>query len=181
MTVSCSLDENDFLTYQLFQASQSDRIIKKRWRNRVLVPVAYIVLALIGYYNTHFILFIFFAVFAVLWFFFYPYWERIRYINHYKGFIKENYKERTGKSGTVNITKDFIIASEGDNKSNISTKEIANISEISSTIFIKLKSGMSFIIPKNKVNQIEELKNYLKELTKELNVNYINEENWKWK
>lgn len=181
MTINYSIDENDFLTYQLYTASKSERIKKKRQRNKLMVPIFYILLGLYGYFTDRPIVMIIFWSIAVLWFCFYPLYERNRYRNYYKDLIKENYKGRLGQTGTLHFSEDFMLAIEDENESKISTKEIEQFIEISSAVFIKLKSGIFLILPKNKIPQFEQLKSYLMELAEGLNVDYAIEENWEWK
>jgi hypothetical protein len=63
----------------------------------------------------------------------------------------------------------------------ISTSEIEEIYEIPTTIFIRMKAGKTFILPKDKIAEIKSLKSVLTELSNFLKINYVSDENWKWK
>ncbi len=181
MTIDYKIDENDFLTHQLFVASKSDRIKKKRKRTKVILPLIYFAFGLLFLYEDKFSLTITFFIIGLLWFFIYPLWERQHYINHYKGFIKENYKDRLGKSATLQLNDDFIIARDNGSESKVLTKELEEINEIPLTIFVRLKGGQSFILPKDKIANIDNVKTRLKELATFLKINYDLDEQWKWK
>lgn len=181
MTIDYNLDENDYLTHQLFVASKSDRIKKRRLRSKGIVPLIYIVIGLVFLFEDKFVLTISFFIFALLWFFIYPLWERQYYVKHYKGFIKDNYKARLGKSLTLDFNNDFILAKDNVSESKVLTTELKEIDEIPSLIFVRLKGGQSFILPKNKIANIDEVRLCLKELATYLQINYNIDEDWKWK
>ena len=181
MTFEFKIDENDYLTYQLFVASKSESVKKKRSRNKIIMPILYLVLGASGFYQNNLLMGILFCVFAVLWFFIYPLWERNNYIRHYKNFIKENHKDSFGKSAFLEINKEHIFVKDEFSETKISTSEIEEIYEIPTTIFIRMKAGKTFILPKDKIAEIKSLKSVLTELSNFLKINYVSDENWKWK
>jgi hypothetical protein len=181
MTIDYTIDESDFLTHQLFVASKSERIKKKRKRNKIIVPIVYTAIGILFFLQNNLSLTIMFFIIGILWFLIYPIWEKQQYIKHYKGFIKENYKNQVGRSITLEFSKDFIIAKNNSSESKISTTELEDINEIPSIIFIRLKGGQSFILPKNKIANINHTKAQLKELANYLQIKYEINEQWEWK
>lgn len=181
MRIDYKIDENDFLTYQLYVASKSEKIKKNRKRTKLIIPVLYIALALwFMVQDSHSLAFIFFII-ALFWFFLYPLWERRRYMNHYKRCIKEHYKDRIGKTASIEFDNELIIAKDSQIESKIVTRELEEIAEISTTIFIKLKGGQSLILPKEKINDIDSLTARLKELATYLHIEYNIDDKWAWK
>ena len=124
---------------------------------------------------------IIFFIIGLLWFFIYPLWEKRHYIKHYQGFIKENYKDRLGRAATLEFSNDFILAKDNGSESKVLTTELEEINEIPSTIFVRLKGGQSFILPKDKINDIDKVKERLKELADYLKIKYDTDEKWDWK
>ena len=181
MTFEFKIDENDYLIYQLFVASKSESVKKKRRRNKIIMPILYLALGAFVFYQNNHLMGILFCVFAVLWFFIYPLWERNNYIRHYKNFIKENLKDGFGKSAFLEISNEHIFVKDEFSEAKISTSEIEEIYEIPTTIFIRMKAGKTFILPKDKIAEIKSLKSVLTELSNFLKINYISDENWKWK
>lgn len=181
MTIDYKIGENDFLTHQLFLASKSDRIKKKRQRNKILVPLIYAALGLFFLFENKFLMTLIFFMVGLLWFFIYPLWERRHYINHYKGFIKENYKDRIGKMGTLVLNNDFILAKDSGSESKILTSELELINEIPSSIIIRIKGGQSLLLPKDKIPDIKTVIITLQELATILNIKYDIDENWEWR
>ncbi|MFM2386952.1 MAG: hypothetical protein RL660_1709 [Bacteroidota bacterium] len=151
MTITYTIGENDYLSYQLFAASQSERIKKKRRRSRLMTPIGYIILALLFFLKGSVTISIGLLCVALLWFLVYPIWESRHYVNHYKNYIKENYHARFDKPGTLEINKDYCIAKDDASESKFLTTEIAQIQEIPSIILIALKGGQSIILPKEKI------------------------------
>ncbi len=181
MRIDYTIEENDFLTHQLFVASRSDQIKKKRRKSKVIVPLLYVAFGILLFFEHKFSLTIIFLIISLLWFFIYPVWEKRHYIKHYKRFIKENYKERLERSATLEFSNEFILAKDNGSESKVLTTELQEINEISSTIFVRLKGGQSFILPKDKITNIDNLTIGLKELASHLNIKYIVDEKWEWK
>ena len=181
MTIGYFLDKDDFLNYQLYTASQSENIKKKRLRGRIILPVIYLLFGLLGFSNQRNGMMIVAIIVALLWYFCYPLWDRKRYIRHYEQFIKEHRKERDGKAATLTFTKDFIYAAEGEMESKIPVAEIEQVTEINTNIFIKLKSGQSLILSKNKIDEVGDFIIFLKAFAEKLGINYSRELDWKWR
>ena len=170
------------MTHQLYIASTSERIRKKRRRNRIIVPLTYFALGLlISFFDDKLDLLIVFFVIAIIWYIVYPIWERRHYIRHYRGFIKENYKDRIGRIATLEFTNDFILAKDNGSESKVLTTELEEIIEIPTTILLRLKGGQSIILPKEKISSIDILTTKLKELASHLKIRYKLDDNWKWK
>jgi hypothetical protein len=181
MTITYHLEENDYLTHQLFIASKSERIRKKRQRIKYLYPLIYGAFGFWFFLQDKYSLALVFINLGLLWFFIYPIWERRHYVKHYKGFIKENYKDRFGRNATIEISNDFIVVKDHGMESKVLTSEIEEINEIPSIIFVRLKGGQSLILPKDKIAEIGNLRIRLQELANYLKINYVVEENWNWK
>ncbi len=181
MTIEYSVDENDFINFQLYVASKSDRIRKKRENNKWIVPIIYGVIGILFLFKENLIIAISFFAFGMLWLFIYPIWERRHYVKHFQSFIRENYKERVRKPTTMEFGTDFLFARSGEMESKIPKKEIEEIIELPEMILMKLKTGQAFIFPKNKIKDLEEFRTMLKELAGHLNISYNIEESWEWK
>ncbi|MBO4233595.1 hypothetical protein FO675_04640 [Riemerella anatipestifer] len=181
MTINYKIDENDFLIHQLFVASKSARIKKKRQRSKVILPLIYIAFGFLFLFQDKVSLAIIFFIIGLLWFFIYPVWERRYYVKHYKEFIKENYKDRLGRTATLEFNNEFILAKADGSESKVLTTELEEICEIPTTIFVRLKGGQSLILPKDKINDFEKVKARIKELADHLKIKYGTDEKWKWK
>ena len=182
MKLEYKIDENDFLTYQLYAASKSNLIKKNRQCVRVIMSLIYI---LFGFFfciiENSSIMLIVFIIGGFLCFFLYPVGARRAYVEFYKKFIKENFKDKFGHITTLEINDDYLFEKENNNESKFSTTGIAQINEISQAIFIQLNGGLSLILPKDKIENIDNVITRLKELANYLKIEYNIEENWRWK
>ncbi|GAA4125836.1 hypothetical protein [Flavobacterium chungbukense] len=70
MLISYQLDENDFLQYQLYTASKSERIKKKRLKSKIVIPIIYGLIIAFDLYKGNTNSAIVFLVMGILWFFF---------------------------------------------------------------------------------------------------------------
>lgn len=181
MILDYNIDEKDYLTYQLFGASKFALIKKKRRKNKIIVPVIYTVLGfLLLFFGIVSLAILFFAI-GLLWFLLYPLWESKHYIKHFRAFIKENYKERIGRTATLELSNEFVQVKDNGSELKILTSELEKIFETPAAIFIKINGGPSFILPKNKLPNIDDVKIILKELATYLKIEYEVDEEWEWK
>ncbi len=181
MTIDYKIEESDYLTHQLFIVSKSDRIRRKTQRSKILIPLIYVALGLLFLWQDNSSLTILFIILGLLWYFIYPLWEQRYYINHYKGFIKENYKGNFGRTITLEWNNEYFLAKDKGCESKVLTSELEDICEIPTIIFVRLKGGQSFILPKDKITDFENVKTSLKALAEHLKINYNLDENWEWK
>lgn len=125
---------------------------------------------------------IIFVAGAFAWYFIYPIWERRRYVKHYQQWIKDTtFKKNFDRPFTIQFNNDFFSQVRGGNETKFDTKEVLEMNEIGSYIFVKFDGGRGFIFPKEKIDNINAVREELKEIAKNLNVPYNIELDWKWK
>lgn len=170
-----TLEEEDFLDFQLFTASQSLQIAKKRRKQWILLTSIPLLFALSFYFQRNMALVNYFSVIAVIFSVFYPTYFKWRYIQHYKSYNQENYAQRFGQPITLKIYTDYIFSKDQSGESKINRSEIEGVDEIQRLIFIKISNGHALVIPKHKIN-ITSLKHDFKRLNLEIKEHL----NWKW-
>ena len=180
MKIEFSLDAEDYLAHQLFVASQSNRIRKKRIRNKILVPVMYVVFGITLFVAGNHLLSMLFIVFGGLWFTMYPKWETKKYTKHYSNYINENYKEMVGRKASLEINAEEIHISDEGGEGTILAKELTAINEIPRIIMLRFKGSQTIILPKNKISNLDDLIKRLKELSAQLNIPYNSNPQWEW-
>jgi len=181
MTIEYTLDKGDFLTFHLFSASKSERIRKTRTRNKIMLPLVYLGISIILYFIESIELAIIIFLSGFLWIFIYPFYERKRYVKHYKKFIDENYKNRLGKPGNLKFEGDYIHSKDFTGEAKMYLSELDELNEIRDYYYLKFNSGVSLIIPKRKIDNIESLDQFLNELATRLRIKHNVELNWRWK
>ena len=112
MRIEYTLEKIDFLKYQLFAASKSERIIKSRKKSRIRVPIIYFILGLFLFALADLIFAIIFIGVGVAWYFLHPYFMKKRYVRHFEKYIDENYQNRFGKSVTLDFDGEYIITTD---------------------------------------------------------------------
>lgn len=181
MKIDYHLDEDDFLTHQLFIASRSPRIQSKRKRSRISVPIVYSIIGILFLFQEQFGLTVVFGLLGLLWYVFYPKWDKNRFVKHYQKFIEETYKERLGVGVSLEIGNEYMWARDKANESKIAISELTEICEISSTIYLLLRSGQTLILPKNKIKDLDSLTKTLRELADRLAISYTVNHHWSWR
>lgn len=181
MTLTYSLDQEDFLTLQLFTASLSDRVKRQRNKSLVFWSIAFLCLAWLCYQNEDRFLTYYFLGFAILFVFFYPIYSKWFYKRHYRRYVNEPYRNRFGKVASVTIDNEQIHAIDETEESKILISELEKIYEIAEYFFLKLKSGMTLIIPKLKIDNLDLLTEELKTIADKQHIGFVAVNNWKWK
>ena len=175
MKLEFELREEDFLTFQLFTSSTSPRIIRKKKNGWMFLTLGSILFAALFYSFGNIPLAVCMAFFAVTTALFYPMYFKWRYKKHYQNFIKDNYSNRLGLMQTLEIHPDHVFLKDKTGESKIKIAEIEEMTEISSHFFIKISSGVSLIVPKDRIN-LEEVSAKIKAL--DIKINDLS--NWKW-
>ncbi|MDQ3536126.1 MAG: hypothetical protein M3421_10925, partial [Bacteroidota bacterium] len=181
MEFEFKVNEDDFLTYQLFNASRSAKIKKIRRRNRSLVPILYLIVSIMFLLFQNYAMAFGFFLISVLWFVIYPMFERRRYVKQFKKNIAEKFKDKTDRNSKVILQDDIWLTKDEEKEAKFSVYDFKEINEIDTQIYIVLKSGYVLIIPKKEVNNIVELIRMLKELALKHSFVYNKNLEWEWR
>jgi len=181
MRIEYTLEKIDFLKYQLYAASKSERIIKSRKKSRIRLPIIYFILGLLLFVFADLIFALIFIGIGFAWYLLHPYFMKNRYIRHFEKYIDENFQNRFGKSVTLAFEGEYIIATDYLGESKLKIKEIAEINEIQDYTFLKFSSGESLIIPKDRIENINEFNSILTKIVSDLSINHNVDLNWQWK
>ncbi|MCB9234434.1 MAG: YcxB family protein [Bacteroidia bacterium] len=178
MKISYIIEAKDFLAYQLYTASRSDAVIKKRRRTRWLVPILYLAVAGVISLTTQNGFFMLpFALVGALWFTFYPWYSRAQYKRHYQKHINSTYAARFGQMTSMTLEADFLHLHDEGSETKIKIREIKHLVEISTHFFLALQKGLSVIIPKDQLQSVDAVKKHVTEL----GIKIVDETQWKWK
>ncbi|NRD22506.1 YcxB family protein [Winogradskyella litoriviva] len=179
MKLQFKLSFYDFLEYQLYFSSKSEVQQKNRKKSRNIVPLIYIGLIIIALIINQYIIAVTFFIAAILWYLFHPLYAKYRYKKHFEKHINENYKNRINKEATLNFIKESNVleATDEGTKTSIKVSEFDKLIELKNHFFLRLKSEMSFVIPKHAIEDETEFK----KLFLDLNIGYLDETDWVWK
>lgn len=176
MKLNYGLDKNDFLAFQLYTASKSEGIAKKKRNGRLFLMVLFLLIAIYAYWQNHVGLAIYFGVFTLITYLFYGRYFKWRYKKHYQSYIKEHYQQRIGEVVETIFEDAFIVLKDKTGESKINVSELDTVYEIADYFFVKISSGISLIIPKKKVGDANAVR---KKLTT-LNIPIVQELDWEW-
>jgi hypothetical protein len=176
-----TLDENDYLTHQLYTASKTPRIKKARIKGWIFTTGAFLCLTFLFFESNNDFLGYYFLVASGLSLTLYPFYSRWRHRNHYLKYVRDTYKNRFGTESTLEINDNIIVAKDKTGEERINTSEIEEINEIRDFCFVKMTTGASLIISKAKADDIDKIKNQLRSLADNKGIKYNMELDWKWR
>lgn len=177
MLLEYKIEEQDFLDFQLFTASKSKRINKKKRNSWILLTIILLTFAFYFYLNQNYVLAVYFGIIAIACALFYPKYFKWRYKNHYKSYIRENYSKRFGETVIIDIKDGFIYSKDNTGEGKINLTSIERVDETDKHFFLKMNTGISLIIPKNNIQKPGELKIKFQESGLPVHDN----KNWHWK
>jgi len=158
MKLEYEIKEQDFLEFQLFTASQSKKIYRKKLKGWIFTTLFFVILSAYFYFDYNNILAICYGICAIIFGLFYPKYFAWRYRKHYKSYIKENYSYRFGKKEYIEINNQFIFHRDKTGEGTINMSEIEKIDETEKHFFVRVKAGVSLIIPKNEIQNSDEVR-----------------------
>lgn len=182
MTVNLkyALEKEDYVMFQLLVASTSDRIKKKRKRSRIIIPIIYLAFAAFGGYTGDTTMSIVFLVLSLIWFLFYPKYEAWKYKKHYNSFVDENFKSHYGLETKTQLGETEIYSENSKGNTTVKVEDITEIIETEQYLFVRLGVGMGLIFPKEKIQNLQELENWISTTSDQLGIpNQVNL-NWSW-
>ena len=169
------LFEEDYLIFQLFSGSKSELIEKKKRNEWMLLWFLPLVFGLYNLTNSNVWLGIYFFVIGLLTALFYKKYFNYRYKKRYQKIIRMSYKDSFGAEDVLELTQNHLIVKNTTGQGEVEFSEIEAVNEISTHLFIKLKSGSSLILPKKEVDTEK-----LKEVLTMQSINIKEELDWKW-
>ncbi len=151
MKITFDLKSSDFLTFQLYAASQSESIQQKRRRGRIFLSLGALLVSLFFYIGSSLLLSVFFLLFGLATYIFYPRYFKRRYYQHYQKYIRDHYEARLNVEQEVDINEDHLLLKDKTGEAKILLKEVDEVIETFEHFFIKISTGVSLIFPKDRI------------------------------
>lgn len=181
MKYTFSLDETDYLTHQLFISATSKPSLNGRRKSWLLVTGAFGLLAFVFYQKDDVGLSNYFIFTSILSLIFYPFYIRWKYKRHFKKYINEHFSKNFGKKAYIELQEGHILTQDEDrSESKISCTSIESFHELPEHFLIRLNNGQSLILPKNKIEQLDQLRSDLSQLANKRQLLMTDNLNWKW-
>jgi hypothetical protein len=182
MKYTFTLEENDYLTNQLFVFSTSKPAIRRRRKSWLMTTLAFAVLSYLMEQSNNEFLRNYFIGIAILSLVMFPFYSRWRYKKHFKKHVNEHYAKSYGKQASLEFQKDHVLTQdEFDSESRINHSQIESVNELPNQFLIRLGNGQSLILPKRKTEQIDKLRADLIDLGNKVGHELSDNTSWKWK
>ena len=108
MQYEYQINEEDFLNFQLFTASQSVSVYKKIRNNRIILAFASTLMAILAYSKGNIGITIYLIVSAIGLYFLYPIYFKWSYKKKSISSIKTNYTNQFGKLASIKFASDHL-------------------------------------------------------------------------
>jgi len=178
MKLKYKLTEDDFLAYQLFTASQSKRIKKKRFRSRIILPLFLTFLGILAILVLdNMFMFIVYTITAILWYVVYPVYSKKIYKNHYRKYIEENYQDRINQFVKMDVNTDSISSDDENVMFKLKANQIKELTETSEYFFLKIMDNQSLILPKRELENPEAFANKILSF----GTKHVEQLDWTWR
>ena len=181
MIIKYKLEESDYLSNQLFIASKSERIKKKRRNSIVVVPAAYLIFALLCFVSDATTMGTVFIVFGFLWYFLYPKYQAKKYYKHYRDFIRENYQDALGSEVSIELKSDMLVYKDFMTESKIQVESINEIYKLPNVFLINLNKATNLVLPRTYlVNDHNQIQDFVKQMNTLYNLDVLDYSDWIW-
>ena len=165
MEIRYSLTEEDYLNFNMFHVKNSKTVKRALNMQRFLTPILFIVasfiLSKVG--NISFLgLFITFLVVGILWIIFYPRYFYSYVIRNTKKMIKEGKNDGLLGEHHMILSEEGIVDSTSNGETKVTWVGIQTLSEDKFNIYLYNSSVSAYILPKKELDDLEEIKTYLK-------------------
>lgn len=181
MQINYTLEEKDYLNFQLYHVSTNTNIKKQRRNTQIIVAIAV------------FLLGIFFLIFG-------DKWEGIYFLagaipvyylcGFYAGWlyrftirkhVSNIYKRTTPRQAKLLILDDIIEYSERGLTSKYKFEELESVSNLRKYIFFKINETSFIILPKRELSDINYVVNHIRDYTLKYKIPFREKSKWKWR
>lgn len=175
-----TIQEDDFLTYQLFKASTEGPAKRRRFIMHISLSLASFLVAYLLYDPADKILAIYFAALGLLIAIFYPWYSKRRLKSHFRSHIRRNYSERFGQKVSIDFREDHILSKDEGSENRVENSEVRGITELPGHYLVALSGGHAFILSKHTADKPEQLREVLRDLAQKTGVAFEDWRHWSW-
>ena len=140
------------MTFQLYTASKSPTIQRKKRQSHWVLTGSLAVLALLSFLRQEWGLGTYWGATAVLIGLFYPRYFRWRYKRHYLNHIREHYQNRIGLPSTLSLEGTQLSAADSVGSSQVEWSQVSHVNRLPNHWFIQLRSGVALLVPSSAVD-----------------------------
>ncbi len=180
MTITYTLSEADYVTYQLFTASTSPAIQKKRRKVWLLITAAFVMLALLFYDTGSMFLAAMFLLYGLFTLVFYPLFARRQYLKYYQDLVRHTFYQVVNKPVQCTFSDDRLELSDELSKSTIQYRALTAIQHIPGYYYLIVRGCQYLILPKAQLADEAGVKNALTMAAAQAGIVIQQIPAWKW-
>lgn len=181
MKLQFQLSEEDFLNFQLFMASQSTAVRKRRAKGKFFMLLIYMALGIWIWSSYGTISGGLFFLVCLPLYFLYAWMDRRQFVQHFRKYIQTQLQDQLKNPVTLDMESAQIRMSYNQNESVIPMADIQVIHEIPTLVILLLQGGQSIIIPRPALTGSQADPAYFKQLAEAHQLTYNHQPAWKWK
>lgn len=174
-----SLGEEDFLTFHMYSSGHSENQKRGRRRNRIVMAVFFGAASALLFSTRDIVMGTVFAVLVVLWYLLYPFYTRWYHKRHFRRHIQENYKEKIGREGTVQLDDEGFRCIDVYEDERIKLSAVSELVELEGHFLIRFVQATSLILPRDRIGQ-PELGEFMREVSRRTGLQVKDDRKFKW-
>lgn len=181
MTYTFSLSQSDYLNHQLFLASTVQNFRQQFRNTQIIWVLAFLLIAFDLYIEKKLFAAAVFAIIGLGWAIFYPAYAKNHQQKHFEKHINIFLADKFDKICTITIDDQLLHSEEENYDMKIGISEVKHIYETRDYFYAQLKSGLTFIFPRQKIENANVLEDQLRDIATKNQIRYTEMMDWKWK
>lgn len=180
MTYTFSLDQADYLNHQLFFASTVLNAREQRKNSQIIWTIAFLLMAFSFYAEKKIFPAVFLLIAAITWAIFYPVYARNHQQKHFEKYVNTMLLDKFDKVSNITIDDRIIHSVEENYEFKVALGEVKQVYETRDYFYAHLKSGLTFVFPRQKIENVDALEDQLRDIAAQNQVRFTEMIDWKW-
>jgi hypothetical protein len=152
MKITFQLTQKDLVKFNEYHSAHSPLHIKTLRRQRILVPIIYLVIAAFSAISLNYTFATMFSVLSVLWFLLYPKWIKKRCKKYFTKHVEENFSNVDKEPSSIELQEDGIHSTSHMGHSTFKYSVIEKVVENDGVTYIYIGKGIALVIPHDRVS-----------------------------
>jgi len=178
MTIEYINTEEELLNYQLYHASRSERIKKKRKWSRLRFPIIMLALVIFTIFLQHYVHAAIYVAIGIAYLIWYSWYEPRHYRRHFHGYVREHLKE----NDTIRITigPDDVHYTSAEGEASLRYSAFEEFVELPNDILLRM-GPQAIVLPHRSIQDLGAFTTFLKDLATRHSIKWMDDRNWVWK
>ncbi len=181
MKFNLALTAKDYINYQLYHFSTKDTTVKRRKKSSTILSLIFLVLAAFQYYMNEVPIAAGFLIFALFYFVYARYYYAVLVKKSLEKSITIAVENKIGKSSTVEFTEDEVKIVSNAGYTTIYMNDLEKVTETPGYFYPTFRIFDTLIIPKSQIQDVTEARKYFQILCHSRELEFDDQQDWKWK